>query len=155
MFFSSPQIALGFERKFWGEATKEADLFGRVSRTPTVRGLFDVFYDLSRPQVRWIMIAVPSFYLMGLVPTRSDFIVCILQRHRPVYGGPVAQSVASLLADPGGVSSILSRLHTFLEIYHEILSAVILLIPLIQERLSQAKMFSDYLLSAKYILAHE
>ena len=65
-----------------------------------------------------------------------------------VYGGPVAQSVASLLAVPGGVSSIPSRLHTFLEIYHKILSAVILLIPLIQERLLQAKMCSDCLLSA-------
>ena len=71
--FSSLQIALGFERKFWGEATKEADLFGRVSRTPTVRGLFDVFYDLSRPQVRWIMSAISSFIKQAL--SRQDLIL--------------------------------------------------------------------------------
>ena len=47
--------------------------------------------------------------------------------------GPVAQSAtclatdASLAADPGVVSSIPARSHTFVEIDHEIISMVILL----------------------------
>ena len=49
--------------------------------------------------------------------------------------GPVGQSVASLIADPGVISSILSRHHTFLKIDHEIFSAVILLLLLIQKEL--------------------
>ena len=47
----------------------------------------------------------------------------------------VAQSVASLAADPGVVSLSHARSHTFVEIDHEIISTVILLLPLIQERL--------------------
>ena len=49
--------------------------------------------------------------------------------------GPVAQSVASLIADPGVVSSIPAWPHIFMEIYHEIFSAVIHLLLLIQEGL--------------------
>ena len=48
---------------------------------------------------------------------------------------PITQSVASLIADPGVMSSIPNRPHTFVEIYHEIISTVILLLPLIQEGL--------------------
>ena len=50
--------------------------------------------------------------------------------------GRVAQSVtclatdASLTADPGVASSIRARSHTFVEIDHEIISTVILLLPL-------------------------
>ena len=50
--------------------------------------------------------------------------------------GRVAQSVtclatdASLTADPGVASSIPARSHTFVEIDHEIISKVILLLPL-------------------------
>ena len=42
--------------------------------------------------------------------------------------GPVAQSVASPTADPGVASSIPARSHTFVEIDHEIISTVILLL---------------------------
>ena len=52
----------------------------------------------------------------------------------------VAQSVtclatdACLTADTGVASSIPARYHTFVEIYHEIISTVILLLPLIYSR---------------------
>ena len=52
----------------------------------------------------------------------------------------VAQSVACLAtdacltADPGVASSIPARYHTFVEIDHEIISTVILLLPLIYSR---------------------
>ena len=49
--------------------------------------------------------------------------------------GHVAQSVASLAADPGVASLIPVRSHTFVELYYEIISTVILLLPLIQEGL--------------------
>ena len=54
--------------------------------------------------------------------------------------GRVAQSVtclatdACLIADPGVASSIPARYHTFVEIDHEIISTVILLLPLIYSR---------------------
>ena len=54
--------------------------------------------------------------------------------------GRVAQSVtclatdACLTADPGVTSSIPARYHTFVEIDHEIISTVILLLPLIYSR---------------------
>ena len=44
---------------------------------------------------------------------------------------PIAQSVANPTADPGVTSLILGRSHTFVEIDHEIISAVILLLWLI------------------------
>ena len=52
------------------------------------------------------------------------------------WPGRVAQSVtclatdAKLTADPGVASSIPARSHTFVEIDHEIISTVILLLPL-------------------------
>ena len=54
--------------------------------------------------------------------------------------GRVVQSVtclatdACLTADPGVASSIPARSHTFVEIDHEIISTVILLLPLIYSR---------------------
>ena len=48
---------------------------------------------------------------------------------------PVAQLVASLAADPGVTCLITSRSHTFIEIDHEIICTVILLLTLIQEGL--------------------
>ena len=48
---------------------------------------------------------------------------------------PVAHLVASLIADPGVLSSIPVRPHTFMKIDREIFSEVILLLPLIQEGL--------------------
>ena len=49
--------------------------------------------------------------------------------------GPVAQSVASQTADTGVASSNTARSHTFVEIDREIISTVVLLIPLIREGL--------------------
>ena len=56
------------------------------------------------------------------------------------WPGRVAQSVtclatdACLIADPGVASSIPVRSHTFVEIDHEMISTVILLLPLIHSR---------------------
>ena len=50
--------------------------------------------------------------------------------------GSVVQSVASPTADPGVASLIPSKSHTFVEINYEIISKVILLLPLIQEWLT-------------------
>ena len=50
--------------------------------------------------------------------------------------GPVAQWLASPTTDPVVVSSI--RFNTLVEIEHEIICTVILLLPLIQERLLSA-----------------
>ena len=49
--------------------------------------------------------------------------------------GPVAQSVASLIADPGVMSSIPAQPHTFVDIDYEIFSMVIFLLLLVQEGL--------------------
>ena len=49
--------------------------------------------------------------------------------------GPLMQWVTRLTADPGVASSIPARSKTFVEIDHEIISMVILLLPLIQEGL--------------------
>ena len=49
--------------------------------------------------------------------------------------GPIVQLVASPIADPGVVSLILARSHTFVEIDREIFSTTILLLLLIQEGL--------------------
>ena len=64
----------------------------------------------------------------------NSSIVYIRTTHQTVRGpGRVAQSVtclatdACLTADPGVVSSIQARSHTFVEIDHEIISTVILL----------------------------
>ena len=69
------------------------------------------------------------------------FNVCIrehkLKQWQTALPGRVAQSVtclatdACLTADPGVESSIPARSHTFVEIDHEIISTVILLLPLI------------------------
>ena len=52
----------------------------------------------------------------------------------PIAQGPVAQSVASMTADPGVMRFIPARSHNFMEIDHETISMIILL--LIQEGLS-------------------
>ena len=65
--------------------------------------------------------------------------------------GPVAQSIASLIADPEVMSLILPPSHTFVEINHEIFSMFILLRPLIQEGLLSVKseiMCIEYWLTA-------
>ena len=49
--------------------------------------------------------------------------------------GPVAQWVVSLTADPRETGSILARSHTFVEIDREMMSTVIILLPLIEEGL--------------------
>ena len=64
-------------------------------------------------------------------------------------------SLASLILDPGVVSSIPARSHTFMEANYEIFSMFILLLPLIQEGLSSVtseSMSMKYWLTAKLIL---
>ena len=66
--------------------------------------------------------------------------------------GLIAQSVARLIADPGVVSLIPARSHTFVEIDNEIFSMDILLLPLIQEGLVSViseSMCTKYWLNAK------
>ena len=58
-----------------------------------------------------------------------------LQNKSPKIPCLVGQSVASLTADPGVASSLLARSHTFVEIDHEIISTIILLLLLVQEGL--------------------
>ena len=65
--------------------------------------------------------------------------------------GPVAQSVANPIADPGTLSLIMAPFHTFMEVDHEIFSIVILLLPLIQEGLvsvTSKSMCTKYWLTA-------
>ena len=51
--------------------------------------------------------------------------------------GCIGQCITSPTADPGVASLIPARSHTFVKIDHEIISMVILLLPLIQEGLCQ------------------
>ena len=63
---------------------------------------------------------------------------------------PIALLVASLTADPGVVSLIPARSHALVEVDHEIISTVILLLPLIQERLlsvTSESMYTKYWLN--------
>ena len=73
--------------------------------------------------------------------------------------GPVTQLVARLIADLGDVSLILDRSHTLVEIYYEIFSMVILLIPLIHQWLvsvTSESMWTKYLLTNRLVkLANE
>ena len=46
----------------------------------------------------------------------------------PTILGPIEQSVASLIANPGAASSIPARFHGFVEINHEIFSMITLLL---------------------------
>ena len=76
----------------------------------------------------------PDFSVVMCLSRQVDSIVSHLRGQWPlVIPGRVAQSVtclatdASLTADPGVVSSIPARSHTFVEIDHEIISTVILL----------------------------
>ena len=64
---------------------------------------------------------------------------------------PIAQSVVRLIADSGVMSWIMVRSHTFVEIYGEIFSMVILLLLLIQEGLvsvTSESMCTKYWLNA-------
>ena len=76
--------------------------------------------------------------LVTLLPINEDIVyLTVLKTNLP---GRVAQSVtclatdACLTADPGVASSIPVRSHTFVEIDHEMISTVILLLPLIHSR---------------------
>ena len=72
----------------------------------------------------------------------------LVQTDRP---GHVGQSVASASADPGVGSSILAGSRTIVEIDHEIIFTVILLLPLLPERLlpvTSESMCTKYWLTA-------
>ena len=67
-----------------------------------------------------------------------------------ILQGPIMQSVASLTADPRVVSSIPVWSHTLVEIAYEIVSTVILLLPLIHEcflSVTSKTMCTKYLLT--------
>ena len=66
---------------------------------------------------------------------------CLILTYEP---GPLALSVTGLTAGPGTASSIPARSHTFVEIGYEIISSVVLLLPLIQEKLLSATSESMY-----------
>ena len=65
--------------------------------------------------------------------------------------GCVAQSVTCLTADPGVVSLIPAWSHTFEEIDHEIISTLVLLLPLIQEGL--VSVTSESMCTKKWLTA--
>jgi len=47
-FLNIFQIALKFPSAFWRKKIREADYFGHVPGTSEDRGLFSVFYDVSK-----------------------------------------------------------------------------------------------------------
>ena len=57
-------------------------------------------------------------------------------RLNDILQGPVGQSITSPAADPGVGSLIQARFHIFVEIDHEMIYMVILLLPLIGDWLS-------------------
>ena len=75
--------------------------------------------------------------IVGTLNTKTNWCMTLVPTEKP---GRVAQSVtclatdACLTADPGVASSIPVRSHTFVEIDHEMISTVILLLPLIHSR---------------------
>ena len=77
--------------------------------------------------------------------------------HRPTHFsmelGPLVQFVGSLTADQGVVSSIPARSHTFMEIDREIISTVILILPLIQEGLLSVMSVTSKSMCMKYWLS--
>ena len=87
-------------------------------------------------------------------PFYTNFLILIT----PLSPGRVTQSVtclatdACLTADPGVASSIPARYHTFLEIDHEIIFTVILLLPLIIQEgslsVTSESMCTNYWLTA-------
>ena len=64
---------------------------------------------------------------------------------------PIAQSVARLIADPGVVSSIPARSHTFMEIDHEIFHSP----PSTDSSVTSESMFTKYRLTRLVKLAQE
>ena len=78
--------------------------------------------------------------MFSLTGNSLKFTCVLFSDHHDNRPGRVAQSVtclatdACLTADPGVASSIPARSHTFVEIDHEIISTVILLLPLIYSR---------------------
>ena len=115
-----------------------------------------------------------SFYKLAHTSTRQDITIfqsrCFPQqqsyhwlcrrcspKHRKVLQGPVVQSVVSPTADPWVVTWTTAQSHTFMEFDHEIISTVILLLPvtlllpLIQEELlsvTSKSMCTKYWLTA-------
>ena len=92
-----------------------------------------------------LLIAVLWFYLWSVIMAFPS------QAHLLYVPGPVAQSVASPIVDPGVASSIPAPSHTLVKIEHEIFSTVILLLLLIQAGLlsvTSESMWKMYWLTA-------
>ena len=79
----------------------------------------------------------------------ADYIFSIL--YKSGKQGPLAQLVTHLVADPGVLNLIFTQIHIFVEIDHEIISIVILLLQLFQERVlavTSESMCTKYRLTA-------
>ena len=94
--------------------------------------------DIKRhsPSILYVSASLTmSTSILKALPGKLD-----IKRHSPCLPGRVAQSVtclatdACLTADPGVASSIPAWSHTLVEIDHEIISTVILFLPLIYSR---------------------
>ena len=68
------------------------------------------------------------FCLATSVQNFRPFTILMLFMPYDLYRAPIAQSEARPTADLGVTSSIPTRYHTFVEIYHEIISTVILVL---------------------------
>ena len=78
-----------------------------------------------------------SPYLLNSTLSFNDQVIISTNILFLTTGVGIAQSVMSLTADPGALSSIPVRSHTFVEIDHEIISMAIFLLPLIQNGFCQ------------------
>ena len=96
-----------------------------------------VVYGQKHKDLVWVLVFLVRTSGTFWDQNWADFVkFSVMQKNRIIYAqrGRVAQSVtclatdASLTADPGVASSITARSHTFVEIDHEIISTVILLL---------------------------
>ena len=101
--------------------------------------LFDAAYVVPNKGTNFILISQYYIFL--------SLVFCAIKLgEKFIIPGRVAQSVmclatdACLTADPWVASSIPARYHTFVEIDHEIISTVILLLPLIYSRITDIAM---------------
>lgn len=73
------KVVLQFDHRFWSRKTGNADIFGRVPDSPSTRGLFTVFYDLTvrckrkdQPDGEALLVTFLSGNSAKLVRSKSD-----------------------------------------------------------------------------------
>ena len=136
-------------RKESGSGSEYGSWLDRLNKGSTFKD-----WNLFRPQV-WYMYIVPAHVILILIAYAKN----ALLTHMPTFApqcdkyhkhmpGPEVQSLASPIAIPGAVASIRARCHTFVGNGREIFSTVILLLPLIQERLLSVMLLSHIYESA-------